>query len=597
MSQYSSVSAGRTGQPSAGRLFAVCLALSSCLALPNSVRAQDAQQLEAPSEAKLLYGVLETPARHFRFALLSEDGELTELQSFDEGNAKFKLEDVSRTEEELKFSLPSTDAVYSATRSVVDADGSVGQAYEGFWVQRGAKLPLSFTPQNEAPESAEAVWEGTMSILFQKLEVRVRQNADGRVYFDSLSQRVGGFVAELDIEDDKVTMEVPALKGSFAGKLSESGEEMSGTWKQGVYSADLVLKKLDNVESTSSGPKRPQMPKPPYPYQVTEVTFAGGEPGVTLAGTITMPKSPEGKLVPGVVLVSGSGPQNRDEELADHKPFLVLADYLTRQGIAVLRYDDRGVADSTGDFASATTTELGADAEAAFDFLSKTSGVNVEAVGICGHSEGGIIAPLVAARNNNVAFIVMLASPGVNGGELAKSQTRLLLEASGAPAATVENSVKVQKALVELAMKDPPLSESEYIEQAKAQVIDFLPSTEEKKQVDAIVKSAYQQLSGTWFANSMRSDPTTNLENVSCAVLVLNGEKDLQVDPDLNLPPIEQALQKAPTEDFRIVRLPQLNHLFQQCQTGLPAEYGQIEQTMSEPVLELIVSWINERFK
>lgn len=560
---------------------------------PTAAQGPKASAPQSEDVETLLFGKMETPNRHFRFAVeLKKQGEEWGgvLKSLDEGNAEFELSSVVYSKDELQFELGRTKAKFAGT-----ADGS--GKLQGKWQQRGAELPLTFEVVDEIPaQQLTAVWQGTLTILFQKLDVQFRESADGTVYFDSISQRAGGFLVNAEKDGNKIQFEVPAVQGMFKGEINAEATEISGKWKQSIYSADLLLTKVDQAAEAPAAtkPNRPQTPQAPFPYAIKEVTFSGGAEDVTLAGTLTVPDGSDATPVPAVVLVSGSGAQNRDEEIFDHKPFWVIADYFARQGIAVLRYDDRGTAQSTGDFAGSTSADFANDAEAAFAFLRKQAGIDPERVGICGHSEGGLIAPLIAARNDSVAFIVLMAGPSVNGAEISKSQSRLILEASGASEEQLESSVQIQGILVGLAQQKPELSEAEFKQQAKEKISPLL-TEENQKNLDVVVASAWTQIGNKWFRYFMQYEPSVSLEKVRCPVLAIFGEKDLQVDPELNMPPMKRALEAAPTEDFKVVVLPDLNHLFQECSTGMLDEYGELEQTIHPSVLELMSTWVLER--
>ena len=543
-----------------------------------------------------LYGVLKAPGRHFRFVvkLKQQDGELSGiLKSLDEGGAEFKLSELVCDDSRFEFALKNTGATYRGT--LEDGNGDPESVYQGNWTQRGQDFPLKFSRvAGKTPdEEVSSIWQGKLETLFQELNMQFRELESGQIYFDSPTQRMGGFVVEIDSKDGKIVWKVPALAGVFEGKLNETNTEIVGQWKQNGSTSELVLEKVNHPAKPTAvtPPKRPQNPRPPFPYDIREVTFAGGDQAVRLAGTLTIPKS--ANKVPAVVLVSGSGPQNRDEEILDHKPFWIIADHFSRQGIAVLRYDDRGTAKSTGDFGSATTADLANDAEAAFDFLRGQDGIDTSRMGICGHSEGGMIAPIVAARNENVSYIVLMAGTGVNGAEILKNQSQLILEAMGTSEQDLEINAQVQSELIKLALKQP-LEKEAFVQQASELVQKLMPSNSEDES-KSVVERAWIQLSSPWCQYFMMYEPAESLRQLKCSVLALNGEKDLQVDPDLNLPAIEAALEKSKTTDYEIVRFPNMNHLFQTCESGLMKEYSTIEQTIDPRVLKKMSTWILAR--
>jgi pimeloyl-ACP methyl ester carboxylesterase len=535
------------------------------------------------------YGILDAGSRHFRFLIELEpkDGNWTgKLHSLDEGGQTFQLDGVIRDENVFEFKIRVSAAHFTGKLD----DGKT--VVEGSWKQRSADLPLKLEKVDQAPaEPLRATWRGKISALLQKLELQFRELEDGSVYFDSVTQKVGGFVATKSIDANTVTFAVPGVQGTFEGKLDDTGEKMVGKWKQGAVSLDLVLERLEQP-TADAAPNRPQMPKAPFPYTVTEIKFENKHDGVILAGSLTVPEGGTDKL-PAVILVSGSGPQDRDETLMGHKPFWVLADYFSRNGIAVLRYDDRGVGESTGSFETATSFEFASDAKAALEYLSQHPRIDTKKLGVCGHSEGGYIAAMIAAERPDLAFIIMMAGPGVPGELVLTSQMRLILEAGGFEKEQVENQCNSQRALIDLALKSPKLSEDEFIAQAKEVIARFQSVGETKEEtLNAGARAAASQLRSPWFETFLVHDPAKDLERVSCPVMALVGEKDLQVDPKLNLPAIEQALRKSPSKDFVVLELPDLNHLFQKCKTGLMQEYAEIDETIDSGTLARMKDWI-----
>lgn len=336
-------------------------------------------------------------------------------------------------------------------------------------------------------------------------------------------------------------------------------------------------------------PVRPQEPRPPFPYRTEEVTFENPEAGITLAGTLTMPF--KGRKFPAVVLLTGSGAQNRDEELFGHKPFLVLADHLTRSGIAVLRFDDRGVGGSGGDPATSTSVDFATDAAAAIEYLRTRREIDHGKTGLAGHSEGGFIAFMTAATHpDEVAFVVSMAGPGVSGEEVSVMQVEDIMLARGTPAETAKMYADKQRRDLEMFYDlDPGVVEANIDSIAAVMVpgFDFL--------VDDIKEKARAQILGSnspWARFFMAHDPAVDLIRVKCPVLALNGDKDLQIRASVNLPAIDYALEAGGNTDFEAIEYPGINHLFQTSETGAIEEYGQIEETISPAVLEDIADWI-----
>lgn len=552
-----------------------------------------AQDKTAEAEHReLWFGVLDAGMRKFRFGieLLQEKEGVWQgsLMSFEEGRQKFVLDSLKRTADEFEFEIKVSKAKY------VGRFRASGKKIEGQWLQGAANLDLVLKQVDVYPEQdIKSVWVGDINVLFQKLKVTFRELASGEVWFESVTQKAGGFVVTKTVKEDLVEFDVPGVGGKFSGKLSPDGQELRGTWKQSLVQVELVLEKSNEVDIQPEKPRRPQTPQPPFDYEIRDVEINNPRVDeITLSATLTIPAG-DGPF-PAVVLISGSGPQDRDESLLDHKPFLVIADYLTRCGIAVLRYDDRGVGKSTGEFASATSLDFASDARAAYEFLRSQDGIDANRVGLCGHSEGGIIAPMVAAADTRVAFVIMLAGPGVSGDRILTSQMELISRASGLDQDEIDRQLQIQRKLLDLAMQDPPLDESQFAQQAGEVLAPML--TDEEREADkdeAIASVAAAQLCTPWFRFYLAHDPARNLRELRCPVLSLSGSKDLQVDPNLNVPAIRDALADNP--DAEIVVLPGLNHLFQTCNTGNLDEYSSIEETFSPKALKIIGDWILER--
>lgn len=352
-------------------------------------------------------------------------------------------------------------------------------------------------------------------------------------------------VQSVAVEGRKLKLLMPQINGTYAGELSEDGQTINGKLTQGLENP-LVLKRVAELPK----PKRSQVVEPPFPYTSVDVTFPSKAEGVMMAGTLTMPKGKTG--LAAVVLVTGSGPQDRDETILGHKPFLVLADHLTKAGYAVLRYDDRGVGKSTGSFKGSTSADFAKDAQGAVEFLRKQKEIDGAKVFVAGHSEGGIIAPMVAVADGKLAGIVLLAGTGVTG----------------------ERVIAWQAYAGPRAMGMTP----EQVERTGKSVYDAVKAQSE---TDAWVKYFWTY------------DPAAMLERVKCPVLALNGALDRQVNPDENLDAIEAALKKGGNGRVTMLKLAGLNHLFQTAKTGAGNEYGNIEETMSPVALGEITRWLN----
>ncbi len=449
--------------------------------------------------------------------------------------------------------------------------------------------------QDPSPPDVVGTWQGRLEAAGLRLVLHV-EAAEGGGFtgtMDSPDQGATGIPAtSVTFTDGTLTFAVQNIGMTYRATLSEDGTTLDGTFTQGAAQLPLTLTRTE-----ATRPERPQNPEPPFPYEVDEVRFGGTDPGVTLAGTLTIPRG-EGPL-PAAVLVSGSGPQNRDEALMGHRPFLVLADHLTRSGIAVLRYDDRGVAESTGDFASATSVDFASDALAAVHFLGERP--DVGPVGIVGHSEGGLIGPMAAERDEAVAYVVMMAGPGLTGAEIIDLQSELIYRAQGTPEEVIELNRRTQRQLfaVVTSGKDPAHAAPKLRAILEAS-IDELPADLRaqagQSTTPEAIEAQVEQLSSPWMRHFLRYDPRPTLERVTVPVLAINGEKDLQVPAEVNLAEIAAALERGGNDDATTLLLPGLNHLFQEAETGSPTEYARIQETMNPAALEAVSSWILARF-
>lgn len=393
------------------------------------------------------------------------------------------------------------------------------------------------------------------------------------------------------LKNDSLTINVPVVNGSYEGKIYWDKKVVDGIWKQSGSSLNLSLSYTENYV----GMRRPQEPKPPFPYEVEEVLIENETDEVYLSGTLTYPK--EGEKFPAIILISGSGPQNRDEEIFGHKPFWVIADFLTRNGYAVLRYDDRGIGASTGDFSKATTYDFAKDVLSAVKFLKLHNKIDDNKIGLLGHSEGGMVAQIAAVENpNDISFIIMLAGVGIPGDELILMQSRIIAQLEGRPENEIEKSLQSQTKLVELLKSDRSNSEIENeIRKIISEAFENLPELQQeaKENVEKMIEMQIRTVMSDWYRGFLRFNPSKYLEKIKIPVLALNGEKDAQVPPKENLSAIEKALTKAGNRNFKVVELKGLNHLFQTAETGSISEYGKIEETISHTALDEILNWLN----
>lgn len=437
-------------------------------------------------------------------------------------------------------------------------------------------VALTVAPAQVSPDITGA-WEGRITVGGQSIRVVFNVAADGATTMDSPDQGARGIPATSAVEGRTVRFTVPAIGGRFEGVLAEDRRSLTGALAQGGMNVPLVMQR----GAIAAGTSRPQTPLPPIAYRSEDVAFDNpAAPGVRLAGTLTLPQG-VGPF-PVAVLVSGSGPQDRDETILDHKPFAVLADALTKRGVAVLRYDDRGVAGSTGSFQSATVPDFATDARAAVDYLRTRSDIDPARIGVIGHSEGGTIAPMLVQEGAPLAWIVTLAGPSVSGGAIIEEQAHLIRVAAGATpeqdAALGAMQAALMRAVADHA--DDPATVAREVEAILVAAGQPQPQA----------ASSAAQMSSAYYRQMIAHDPSASLRAVHVPMLALYGGKDLQVSAEQNVPAL-----RALKPDAEIVVLPGVNHLFQPATTGLVTEYGQIETTLAPEAITAVVDWVAGR--
>lgn len=435
-------------------------------------------------------------------------------------------------------------------------------------------------------------WNGVLKVQEAQLRVvfNVTQTESGySSTMDSPDQGAKGIpVTNTTFENPKIKFEVANAGIKYDGELS--GDKIIGTFKQGGQEFPMNLSR-EPIEKEIL--KRPQEPIKPYLYYSEDVVFHNTKANISLSGTLTLPK--KNGIFPVVILITGSGPQNRDEEILGHKPFLIISDYLTRNEIAVLRYDDRGVGQSTGDFKIATSADFATDVESAIAYLKTRQEINKNKIGLIGHSEGGLIAPIVASKSKEINFIVLLAGTGIQGDKLLLLQQELIAKANGVSESEIEKTMQNSAKIFDMVVKS---NDSQKLKTDLKKLINELLENESSDEIpngmakEDFVSMQVNQISSPWMEYFLKFDPATTLEKVKCPVLAVNGEKDLQVPPKENLIAIKNALQKGGNKKVTTKEFPNLNHLFQECETGSPNEYATIEQTFSPIVLEEITKWI-----
>jgi pimeloyl-ACP methyl ester carboxylesterase len=436
---------------------------------------------------------------------------------------------------------------------------------------------------------AQGIWSGQLELPTSKLEIIFKISTDKTGELLSkmdvpLQSAKDLTVSKTTVKNDSLFLEVTMIMGSFRGAF-ETDKKIIGIWEQGGAKLPLVLEKTDKIIKLN----RPQTPQKPFPYIEKEVEYINSESGFKLAGTLTIPE--DAKECPAVILITGSGAQDRDETIFEHKPFMVIADYLTKNGIAVLRVDDRGVGGSEGNVNNSTSEDFAGDVLAGIDFLKKSNFINHKNIGLIGHSEGGLIAPIVANNSDDVAFIVMLAGPGIVGEQILYQQGELMNRAAGMTDEQTKQNRKLQEAIFNILLNETDsVKQLDRLQRSFSNGMYPMLNDEQKKLIDTKVAG----INTPWFKNFLVYNPYPTLTKITCPVLALNGEKDLQVPPKSNLEAIKNALTEGGNINFETIELENLNHLFQNCETGAVAEYAQIEETISPEVLEIIKDWILE---
>jgi pimeloyl-ACP methyl ester carboxylesterase len=429
-------------------------------------------------------------------------------------------------------------------------------------------------------QGMEGSWQGTLEAGPATLRLGLHLLKGGNGWtstFDSLDQGALGIPVKVTtVTGAALHFELPAMRISFDGKLSADGTQIAGRFSQG-QSFPLVFKRMEKVETLN----RPQTPKGPFPYAAIEVSYENklGK----LAGTLTVP-SGTGPF-PAAIMITGSGPQNRDEEIFGHKPFWVIADYLSRRGIAVLRMDDRGVGGSAGDSTHETIEEMATDVLSGVDFLKARKDIDAKKIGVIGHSEGGIVGPLAASRSTDIAFVVMLAGTGVTGEQVMYLQAELMSKSMGGSDAAIAQNRVIQEAIFNSARSSSD-------ETAAAETFRAAWQKAHGSAPGAVLESQAKSVFGPEISSFAFFDPAESLRKLKVPVLALNGSRDIQVPPSQNLPAIKAALKAGGNTDYEAVELPGLNHLFQTCKKCTANEYGTLEETFSPKALEKMGDWL-----
>ncbi len=511
------------------------------------------------------------------------------LDSLDQGVYALEASSTSIAAATLKLELASLGAHFEGK---ISADH---QTIDGAWSQGSATLPLVFHRQRagaaarkptDAVFPVEGLWQSALEAHGMRLRLQLHVSHDTEdqlvAALDSLDQDVSGLPAiNVLLKEAAFHFEIPAVAGVFDGTLNAAKNKLRGNWSQTGAEEKLEFVRSDQPLEL----RRPQNPAKPYPYREEEISFSNPAAGVSLAGTLTLPKG--AGPFPAALLIAGSGPHDRDEALANHRPFLVLADHLTREGIAVLRYDKRGIGKSTGSADKATTLDLAADARAAIAYLKTRKEIDPSKIALIGHSEGAMIAPLLASQSKDVACVVLLAAPATMGEDTLLHQSELIGRAGGLTDEQLEASLNFDHAAYELARTETDtavLNEKLNGLVKGSGLVAAMPP--------AVLEPQLRMMESPWFRFFLDYDPLPNLKALHVPVLALYGQKDLQVPVKPNLALLQQALQDGGNKDADVRELPDLNHLFQHAYSGTPAEYAAIEETFSPEALLLISGWL-----
>jgi len=444
---------------------------------------------------------------------------------------------------------------------------------------------------NLAFSQLDGNWNGTLEVQGAKLKIVFHIQKTKDMYsatFDSPYQNAYGIpVEEVVLNESNVIIKIPAIGAVFNGQMNNGNNELIGTFKQGGLSTPLTLKA---IEAETGKSERPQTPKKPYPYFSKDVIIENTKNNIQLAGTLTLPDSV--RKFPVVILISGSGSQDRDETIFGHKPFLVLADYLTKKGIGVLRFDDRHYGKSTEMLFNTTAGDIANDVESCVNFLQSHNHVLKNSIGLIGHSEGGLSASIVSARNPNIAFTILLATPGIIGEEIVYAQLKETI--GGLTEQELEQQIKLRKDVIKVLNNEPD-------KQIAAEKLREILNNDLSVTLYYEAKDTIQEIDNTieifncdMYRFFISYNPINDLKKIACPVLALIGEKDIQVPPNQNLPAIESALREGKSVNYMVKEIANVNHMFQTAKTGKTSEYAEIEETISPDVLSLILGWIND---
>ena len=461
-------------------------------------------------------------------------------------------------------------------------------------------------------QSISGTWQGSLDVQGKQIPIvfHIANDTTSKLIasFDSPSQHAFGLqCSEVILKEDSVILMMAVLNGKYVGALSKDKKQITGSWFQGGGSLPLTVTKTSET-ATVKEHKRPQTPKPPFSYHSEDVTYTNADQSIQFGATLTYPnadpsgQSPGMRTYPGIILITGSGQQDRDETIFGHKSFAVIADYLTKKGFAVLRVDDRGIGQTTGNFSEATTADFAKDVEAGLDFLEKQPQINKDKIGLIGHSEGGMIAPMVADERKEIKFIVLLAGPGIPIVDLMQQQTEAVSISEGKPSGEAKANGDLMHIVWEEAAKNEDTATAIRNIRTKiatwSRTLDTATLAAVKRKDTAAINNQITQalaaLNSKWYKYFISFNPQPYLQKLDCNVLAMNGEKDVQVLATSNLNGIKLCLQKSKSVTYNVIEIPGLNHLFQTCIKCSPSEYNDLEESFSPKALEIMGAWLQK---
>jgi pimeloyl-ACP methyl ester carboxylesterase len=450
------------------------------------------------------------------------------------------------------------------------------------------------------------IWEGKLKVSVElRLVFHITEDNDHSLFASMDSPDQGAFALPCDttyVDEKGIHTAIKKLNVSYTGKLVND-TTINGSFSQGI-SFPMQLKKVERATERN----RPQTPKPPFPYDSYELEYDNADRSVRFGATLTVPKTdPNIRYIkapewPVAILITGSGQQDRDETLMGHKPFAVIADHLSRNGYAVLRVDDRGTGKTSGDVLNATSADFAKDVEASIEFLKTRKDINKSKIGLIGHSEGGMIAPMIASRRKDINFIILLAGPGIKIIDLMAEQNAAILRSTGVSSKAVQSFIplfkNISSAIINSsdstsAMINARTIITSWSIKTPASIRNVLGFKDSSAQFHYIT-DLYKQMRAPWFHYFMSFDPAPYLQKLSCKVLALNGSKDIQVIASSNLAGIAKNIKRSKVKVFEEKQLPGLNHLFQHCNKCTVQEYAELEETFSPEALSIITDWLNK---